>query len=62
MKVIGLAGWNGAGKTTVLTRVIPLFRKQGLAAERIVVDHSIQRQRVLSENRQGAIVGELTPT
>jgi molybdopterin-guanine dinucleotide biosynthesis protein B len=30
MKVIGLAGWSGAGKTTVLTRAIPLLRQQGL--------------------------------
>jgi molybdopterin-guanine dinucleotide biosynthesis protein B len=30
MKVIGLAGWSGAGKTTVLTRAIPLLLQQGL--------------------------------
>src|SRR6201997_3695186 len=30
MKVIGLAGWSGAGKTTVLTRAIPILAGQGL--------------------------------
>ena len=30
MKVIGLAGWSGAGKTTVLTRAIPLLLQRGL--------------------------------
>jgi len=29
MKVIGLAGWSGAGKTTVLTRLIPVLIAQG---------------------------------
>src|ERR1700739_1692839 len=29
MKVIGLAGWSGAGKTALLPRVIPLCREQG---------------------------------
>jgi len=30
MKVIGLAGWSGAGKTTLISRVIPYLREQGL--------------------------------
>lgn len=29
MRVIGLAGWSGAGKTTVVTRVIPWLASQG---------------------------------
>ena len=32
MRIIGLAGWSGAGKTTLITRVIPLLnaaRPQG---------------------------------
>jgi molybdopterin-guanine dinucleotide biosynthesis adapter protein len=30
MKVIGVAGWSGAGKTTLISRVIPYLRGQGL--------------------------------
>jgi molybdopterin-guanine dinucleotide biosynthesis adapter protein len=30
MKVIGVAGWSGAGKTTLISRVIPYLRDQGL--------------------------------
>jgi molybdopterin-guanine dinucleotide biosynthesis adapter protein len=29
MKVIGIAGWSGAGKTTLISRVIPYLREQG---------------------------------
>lgn len=29
-RLIGLAGWSGAGKTTLIERVIPLLREQGL--------------------------------
>jgi molybdopterin-guanine dinucleotide biosynthesis adapter protein len=38
MKVIGLAGWSGAGKTTVLARVIPHFLKEGLRVS--VIKHA----------------------
>jgi molybdopterin-guanine dinucleotide biosynthesis protein B len=31
MRVIGLAGWSGAGKTTVLSRLIPLLSARGLS-------------------------------
>ena len=30
MRVVGLAGWSGAGKTTLMTRVIPLLVGRGL--------------------------------
>jgi molybdopterin-guanine dinucleotide biosynthesis adapter protein len=30
MRVIGLAGWSGAGKTTLITRLIPLLVQRGL--------------------------------
>ncbi len=30
MRVIGLAGWSGAGKTTLITKVIPVLRGRGL--------------------------------
>ncbi len=30
MRVIGLAGWSGAGKTTLITKVIPVLKGRGL--------------------------------
>lgn len=30
-RVIGLAGWSGAGKTTLITKLIPLFKQRGLS-------------------------------
>lgn len=30
MRVIGLAGWSGAGKTTLITKVIPVLMARGL--------------------------------
>jgi len=30
MRVIGVAGWSGAGKTTLITRVIPVLTRRGL--------------------------------
>ena len=30
MRVIGLAGWSGAGKTTLITKVIPVLKRRGL--------------------------------
>jgi len=30
MRVIGLAGWSGAGKTTLITQVIPVLVRRGL--------------------------------
>jgi len=30
MRIIGLAGWSGAGKTTLITKVIPVLRARGL--------------------------------
>ncbi|MGF7160295.1 molybdopterin-guanine dinucleotide biosynthesis protein B [Rhodoligotrophos appendicifer] len=30
MRLIGLAGWSGAGKTTLIARIIPHFRARGL--------------------------------
>ena len=38
MKVIGLAGWSGAGKTLLLSRVIPHFVKTGLRVS--VIKHA----------------------
>lgn len=38
MKVIGIAGWSGAGKTTLISRVIPLLRQQGLSVS--VIKHA----------------------
>jgi molybdopterin-guanine dinucleotide biosynthesis protein B len=30
MRIIGLAGWSGAGKTTLITQLIPVFVSRGL--------------------------------
>jgi len=30
MRVIGLAGWSGAGKTTLITQVVPLLKRRGV--------------------------------
>src|ERR1700755_843829 len=38
MKVIGVAGWSGAGKTTRIARVIPYLRAQGLRVS--VIKHA----------------------
>jgi molybdopterin-guanine dinucleotide biosynthesis adapter protein len=38
MKVIGIAGWSGAGKTTLISRVIPYLRQQGLSVS--VIKHA----------------------
>src|SRR5689334_24748458 len=38
MKVIGLAGWSDAGKTTLLTRVIPYLLNDGLRVS--VIKHA----------------------
>jgi molybdopterin-guanine dinucleotide biosynthesis adapter protein len=39
MKVIGLAGWPAAGKTTLLTRLIPHFLDQGLRVSTVKHAH-----------------------
>jgi molybdopterin-guanine dinucleotide biosynthesis adapter protein len=38
MKVIGLSGWSGGGKTTLLSKVIPHLRGQGLRVS--VIKHA----------------------
>jgi molybdopterin-guanine dinucleotide biosynthesis adapter protein len=30
MRIIGITGWSGAGKTTLILKLIPLFKAQGL--------------------------------
>lgn len=39
MKVIGLAGWSGAGKTTLIVKLLPLLRARGLAVSTIKHAH-----------------------
>ena len=39
MRVIGLAGWSGAGKTTLVTRLIPEFGRRGLAVSTLKHAH-----------------------
>ena len=39
MKVIGLAGWSGAGKTTLVLKLIPEFARRGLTVSTIKHAH-----------------------
>ena len=39
MRVIGLAGWSGAGKTTVLTRLIPELARRGVSVSTVKHAH-----------------------
>ncbi|HKM61561.1 MAG TPA: molybdopterin-guanine dinucleotide biosynthesis protein B [Acidisphaera sp.] len=39
MRVIGLAGWSGAGKTTLVCKVIPVLAGQGLRVSTIKQAH-----------------------
>ncbi|HXW42582.1 MAG TPA: molybdopterin-guanine dinucleotide biosynthesis protein B [Xanthobacteraceae bacterium] len=39
MRVIGLAGWSGAGKTTLITKVIPVLVRRGLTVATVKHAH-----------------------
>ena len=39
MRVIGLAGWSGAGKTTLIVKLIPYFRENGLSVSTLKHAH-----------------------
>ena len=39
MKILGLAGWSGAGKTTLIEKLIPLFVADGLKVTLIKQTH-----------------------
>jgi molybdopterin-guanine dinucleotide biosynthesis protein B len=39
MRIIGLAGWSGSGKTTVLARVIPVLATRGLRVSTVKHAH-----------------------
>lgn len=39
MRILGIAGWSGAGKTTLIVRVIPLLRARGLRVSTIKHAH-----------------------
>jgi molybdopterin-guanine dinucleotide biosynthesis protein B len=39
MKVIGLSGWSGAGKTTLIVKLIPVLRARGLGVSTIKHAH-----------------------
>lgn len=39
MRIIGLAGWSGAGKTTLVTKLIPLFIARGLKVSTVKHAH-----------------------
>ena len=41
MKVFGIAGWSGAGKTTLIERVVPLLVARGLSVS--VVKHAHEK-------------------
>ena len=39
MRLIGLAGWSGAGKTTLIERVLPVLRARGLRVSTVKHAH-----------------------
>ena len=39
MKLLGVVGWSGAGKTTLIARLIPLLRADGLSVSTIKHAH-----------------------
>ena len=39
MRIIGLAGWSGAGKTTLVTQLIPIFVARGLKVSTVKHAH-----------------------
>ena len=39
MRVIGLAGWSGAGKTTLIVKLIPYLRERGLSVSTLKHAH-----------------------
>ena len=39
MRVIGLAGWSGAGKTTLVVRLIPELERRGLGVSTLKHAH-----------------------
>jgi len=39
MRIIGLAGWSGAGKTTLVTRLIPHLAEQGITVSTVKHAH-----------------------
>lgn len=39
MRILGIAGWSGAGKTTLIVRIIPLLRARGLRVATIKHAH-----------------------
>ncbi|WP_051335383.1 molybdopterin-guanine dinucleotide biosynthesis protein B [Methylocapsa acidiphila] len=39
MRVIGLAGWSGAGKTTLIVKLIPFFRARGTSVSTLKHAH-----------------------
>jgi len=39
MKVVGLAGWSGAGKTTLIVKLIPFLRARGLTVSTLKHAH-----------------------
>jgi molybdopterin-guanine dinucleotide biosynthesis adapter protein len=39
MRIIGFAGWSGAGKTTLIVKLIPVLRAQGLSVSTVKHAH-----------------------
>jgi molybdopterin-guanine dinucleotide biosynthesis protein B len=39
MRVIGLAGWSGAGKTTLIVKLIPCLRARGIVVSTLKHAH-----------------------
>ena len=39
MKVVGIAGWSGAGKTSLVVRLLPEFKRRGLTVSTVKHAH-----------------------
>jgi molybdopterin-guanine dinucleotide biosynthesis protein B len=39
MRIVGLAGWSGAGKTTLIAKLIPVLKSRGFSVSTLKHTH-----------------------